>query len=91
MSLNSTASTLIVGIPSVVIAAASYAFAVRARRQSVEEASRKVDAEAYLRARDLYESSLAELRMQVTELREEVDRLKDELAVTQDRLRDLQQ
>jgi predicted nucleic acid-binding Zn-ribbon protein len=80
MNINASAvSTLVVGVPSVIVAAAAFVLSARARRQALAAASDKVDADAYLRAKDLYESAIASLRQEVADLHADVARLKDEL------------
>jgi cell division protein FtsB len=81
MSINqTTVSTLIVGIPSFLIALAAYLLSARTRRQAIAGAKDKVDAEAYLRAKEVYESAIAALRAEITDLHADIARLKAELA-----------
>jgi septal ring factor EnvC (AmiA/AmiB activator) len=68
-----------VGIPSVIVAFASYVFATRAHSEAMQASRGKVDAEAYEQARTIYESSLEEMRRQIADLRIEVGELKAEL------------
>lgn len=93
MSLSSTEATLLIGVPSLAVAAVSLALSARAQHRMRVVAEDKADAQAYDSARKVYESSLAELRQQVTDLRGEVTRLKAELAAVTaelERLRNLQ-
>lgn len=76
-TVSSELIPLVVGVPSVIIAVSSYFFATKAHREAVAEAKGKVDAEAYTRAKDLYESAISELRTQVAELRTESARQRE--------------
>ena len=79
--LNSAVATaLVIGIPSLVVAIATYWLATRAHSESANATRVQIDAEAYSRARELYESAITSLREQVADLRAEVARLRDELA-----------
>jgi predicted RNase H-like nuclease (RuvC/YqgF family) len=69
---------LVIGIPSVIIAIASYWAATRANRATEQATKEKVDAEAYTRAQGQYSSHIADLRQQVEDLRLERDRFKSE-------------
>ena len=78
--LNSAVVTgLIVGIPSTIIAVAAYFLSVRSGRDAASASRVQIDAEAYTRAKDLYESAIAVLRQQVDDLRSEVAALRGQL------------
>ena len=78
--LNSADVTgLIVGIPSTIIAVAAYFLSVRSGRDAASASRVQIDAEAYTRAKDLYESAIAALRQQVDDLRSEVAALRGQL------------
>ena len=80
MHLNSAVVTgLIVGIPSTIIAVAAYFLSVRSDRDAASASRVQIDAEAYTRAKDLYESAIAALRQQVDDLRGEVAALRGQL------------
>ena len=81
MSLSVTAiSTFTVGVPSVIVASASYIFATRAHREAMITERDKVGVAAFATASKVYESAIAELRRQVADLTAEVARLTAELA-----------
>ena len=89
MTLDSAATTLIIGVPSLAVAIATYVFSTRAHRQQMEAAAAREDsagvtaeAGAYARARLIDESAIAELRRQVTDLRAEITQLRADLADT---------
>ena len=78
--LNSAVVTgLIVDIPSTIIAVAAYFLSVRSGRDAASASRVQIDAEAYTRAKDLYESAIAALRQQVDDLRGEVAALRGQL------------
>ena len=78
--LNSDLITaLVIGIPATLVAIGSYWLSLRARRETADATSDQVDAAAYIRAKDLYESAISELRQQGTELRAEIGRLHEEI------------
>jgi uncharacterized small protein (DUF1192 family) len=80
LSLSSTEATLLIGLPSLAVAATSLALSARAQYRMRVVAEDKADALAYTSAQKLYESSIAELRTQIADLHGEVARLKAELA-----------
>lgn len=81
--LNSAVITaLVVGIPSVIVALAAYALSNRASRETATASHQQIDAGAYTRARELYESAIAELRNQVADLHTEMGRMRAELDTT---------
>jgi len=72
LRLNTALITaLLIGIPSVLVAVGSYWLSLRARREQGEAQQQLVDAQAFSRAREVYESAIAELRQQLAELRQE--------------------
>ena len=89
--MSGTSGTVIeglaVGVPSVILAGASFFYGNRAHREEAEADEAQVDAGAYDRARALYESVIAttrqesaDLRAEILRLRAEVDALRDEVA-----------
>lgn len=72
---------LVIGIPSLIVAIGTYWLSTSAQRTTMQAHRGKVDAEAYIRARELYESAITELRAQAAELRTEVDRRDTRIAV----------
>jgi phage shock protein A len=76
---SSVASTLAIGIPSVTVAVASYAFSAKANRAAAAANRDKVDADAYIRAKELYESTIAELRLEITRLKDDLHEMRGEL------------
>ena len=97
MTLNSTATTLIIGIPSLAVATATYVFSTRAHRQQMAAAAARedaahvtADAEAYQMAKTLWEASITEMRQQVTDARAEVAQVREELRQAQEAITELQ-
>lgn len=89
MTLSSAAVALIIGIPSLAVAVATYLFSTRAHRQQMAAAAIREDAAgltaeagAYVRARQIDESAIGELRRQVADLRAEIMQLRSDLADT---------
>jgi uncharacterized protein involved in exopolysaccharide biosynthesis len=80
------ATALVIGIPSVTIAAYSYWLSLRAKREAALTQRSTVDAAAYERAKDLYESAIRELRNQVKDLHDGIARIRAELADTRQTL-----
>ena len=74
------ASALAIGIPSVTVAIASYAFSAKANRAAAEADRDKVDADAYIRAKELYESTIDELRQEIVRLKEDLRDVREQLA-----------
>jgi len=93
MTISSAVVSLLIGIPSLGIAAATFWFATRAHRQQMAAAQGREDsaaitaeAGAYTRARVIDESTIAELRRQIDSLRTEVDHVTGELDEARARL-----
>ncbi len=91
--MTSAMVSLLIGIPSLVIAAATFRFAARAHRQQMAAAQGREDSDAitaeagaYTRARVIDESVIAELRRQIDSLRTEVDHVTGELDGARTRL-----
>lgn len=84
---TAVATVILISIPSVIIAISSYVLSVRAKRETARAASAQVDAEAYTRARILYESAIGTLRQELTDCRAENGRLTGELADSRRRQR----
>lgn len=87
MTIDSVAATLIIGVPSVLIALATLWFSRRAHRQQmaaaqVREAASGMAAEsgAYARARIIDESVIAELRRQIDGLKVDLADVRTQLA-----------
>lgn len=75
----STVITVAVTVISVALAAAAFAAATRATRLKATSDNRAVDAAAYGRATDIYESTINALRAEVTRLSEEVRGVRAEI------------
>lgn len=73
---DAVVASLAIGVPSLVVAVSTFWLATRAKRESMRNEHDKVDAEAYTRAKELYESAIAELRREAIDLREENARLR---------------
>lgn len=73
-------TAVLISVPSVIIAVASYGLSVRAKRETARAALGQIDAEAYNRARGLYESAIDTLRRELADTRSENARLHTELA-----------
>jgi peptidoglycan hydrolase CwlO-like protein len=64
---------------STVVAVIAFFLAARANAKTAREKQDKVDADAYIRAKDLYESIITQLRGETKDLRVEVTQLKNDL------------
>lgn len=72
MSMSaSVISTLVIGVPSVIVAASSYVFATRAHREAVGATREQAKMEAYHLAKTTQEA-ITDLRRQVAELKNEL-------------------
>jgi predicted RNase H-like nuclease (RuvC/YqgF family) len=91
ISINSTLITaLAIGIPSLIVAIGTYWLSTRARGESMDAYKHKVDAEAYTRAKDLYESAITALRKQAQDLRDELAEVRLEVEDMRRKLREIQ-
>jgi chromosome segregation ATPase len=86
-----TITTIIVGIPTVILAAASYVFSRRVHQDAISANKYRVDSEAYIRAKELYESTISELRKDAAECHAEIERIKMEMATATKRIAELEQ
>ena len=71
--------TVLIGTVSVSVAGAAFFAATRATRSQARSADHAVDAGAFARATDIYESTIAALRAEVARLTEEVQGARTEL------------
>ena len=69
-----------IGAPSLLIAFVSFIYATKARTETAIAGRSKVDADAYSRAKDVYESAIRTLQAEALELRAEIARQKIEVA-----------
>ena len=97
MTLNSTVTTLIIGVPSLAVATATYVFSTRAHRQQMQAAAGRedaahvtADAEAYAMAKTVWEASITELRQQLADARTELAQVREELRQAQAAISELQ-
>ena len=95
--MSSAAASLLIGVPSLAIAALTFWFATRAHRQQMAAAGARetsagiaAEAGAYTRAQAIDEAVIAELRRRIDSLRAEVDHLTAELAATRTQLQQAQ-
>lgn len=72
-------TTLVVGVPSAAAAVASYIFSIHAHREAAATSKNKVDADAYLRAKELYESAISELRLEIERLKTELHDMREQI------------
>jgi len=72
---------LVAAVPGLVAAFFAYRAAHRASRQTAEQERRTVDADAYIRAKGLYEASIEELTERIDRLTTEQDRLRAEAVI----------
>jgi predicted RNase H-like nuclease (RuvC/YqgF family) len=98
MTLSSAGATVMIGIPSILVAAATYWLATRAHAETARQhaeseraAGTRADVEALTEGRKTYESVIRELRedndrlrREITELRARVETLEAELAGLRD-------
>lgn len=76
---SSAAFNIIITVASVAVAAAAFYGANRATRSKAASDNRAVDAAAYSRATDIYESTIATLRTEIARLTTEIQAARTEL------------
>ena len=77
--MNATAFNILVAVTSVMVAGAAFYGANRATRLKASTDNRAVDAAAYTRATDIYESTIATLRAEIGRLTDEVKAARAEI------------
>lgn len=70
---------LLLGVLTAMIAVATYLGAARAGKSQASTAIAQIEADAYNRARAIYEAAIDQLEEQVTRLQDQVDNLQEEV------------
>jgi predicted nucleic acid-binding Zn-ribbon protein len=89
--MTATAFNIFIAIISVTVAAAAFYGANRATRTQAAAASHAVDAAAYTRATDIYESTIAALRAEITRLSTEISEAREDIRAARTDMAALQQ
>lgn len=84
-----TLAGLLVAAIAALISLLAYVSSSRATKTQADTASRAVDAGAYERAREIYESSLHQLEIQVARLQEQSDTMRAQLGTAEITIADL--
>lgn len=87
---TSLAVEILLGLLTAAIATAAFFAATRANRAQAQAAETAVDAEAYKRAKEIYESAIGSLKDQTRDLHDQVVNLQTEVSRLRTQSADLQ-
>lgn len=88
---NTTIVEILLAVLSVIIGLTSYLGANRVSKQQADNAADDIDAQAYQRAREIYESAINELESHVNRLRVRMESLSDEVGLLRTQNNDMYQ